>query len=265
MHTGKGDSSVEEVSIYAMRDSLCWWAHMHGSLEPGDRWKHLYFAMTTLPDDVQVPPGRAIDGTWRYLGHTLADILDGLRTEGMHPEDVTLVEMCMWRQLILQYLEKVDQGLRALLVGKMTLMAQFRNLTGNGHGVAVCLAAARGVQTRGVSDAIVEMSAVCDVLSLDIAKEMIGILRGEQTETVAGDRSMRKQELRWVYVRCMMHLNAHPEGHILKRFASAGLHYVPMMDRYLERVRMVRLPLTSTARGIIDTYIHENVSEGGTK
>lgn len=40
IHTGKGDTSIEEVCRYVMRDVLQWWANWHGSIE-GHRWKHL--------------------------------------------------------------------------------------------------------------------------------------------------------------------------------------------------------------------------------
>ncbi|EJD38040.1 hypothetical protein AURDEDRAFT_44379, partial [Auricularia subglabra TFB-10046 SS5] len=128
LHTGKGDASPDVASEYALRDALCWWAHWHGSVSD-HRWKHLYIAVATIFDDVQVPPRELVDGTWRYLGYTLADVLDGLRSEGMHPDDVKLAEMCLLRQCVLQYLEKVDPALRGLLVGRTTLMTQFRTIT----------------------------------------------------------------------------------------------------------------------------------------
>ncbi|EJD37140.1 hypothetical protein AURDEDRAFT_41336, partial [Auricularia subglabra TFB-10046 SS5] len=128
LHTDKGDQSAEMVSVYILRDALSWWAHWHGSLV-GHRWKHLYLAISAVLDDIQVPPRHLVDGTWRYLGHTLADVLDGLRAEGMHPDDVKLAEMCLWREAVVQYLEKTDPDVRALLVGKTTVMTQFRVVT----------------------------------------------------------------------------------------------------------------------------------------
>ncbi|EJD40371.1 hypothetical protein AURDEDRAFT_139027 [Auricularia subglabra TFB-10046 SS5] len=129
LHTGKGDTSADVVAAYIMRDALSWWSHWHGSLA-GHRWKHLYIAQP----DQYIPPRHIVDGTWRYLGHTLSEVLDGLLSEGMHPDDVQLAEMLFWRGVVLQYLEKVDPGLRALVLGKTILMTQFRTITANTHG-----------------------------------------------------------------------------------------------------------------------------------
>ena len=78
------------------------------------------------------------------------------------------------RRAIVQYVEKIDPGLRALLLGKTTLMTQFRVLTANNSGVAAVLTAARGVRTAGVSDEVLESAGMCDALSMDMAKEMLG-------------------------------------------------------------------------------------------
>lgn len=92
----------------------------------------------------------------------------------------------------------------------------------------------------------------------------LGILQSEKTETVAGDRVQIKRELRWVYVRCMEYLQIQPNTHLLRRFASSGLHYVPMMDRYLERVRgNVRFPINGAKARILELFINRShVREG---
>lgn len=255
LHTGKGDVSVEEACAYTMRDAMHWWIHWQGKLD-GHHWKQIYGAFSTIPDDVMIPPQHLIDGSFRLLGNTLSDLLVGLRSENVHPDDIKFLEMCLWRQYVLQYLEKIDPGIRSILLSKMTLMTQFRNMTGNTHGAAVCILASRGIRSQGVEDNAVEMAAVSDALSLDMAKEVLGVLQGESTETVAGNREQLKKELRWLYVRCLESLDSYPSAPILRRYATAGWHYVFIMDRYRERLQNnIRFPISAPLWAKLDTYV----------
>jgi hypothetical protein len=255
LHSGKTDQTAQEVCQFAMRDALQWWTLWHGSLEH-HQWKHLYLAFCTISDDLVIPPQDLVNGSFRLLGHTLADVLSGLRAEHVHPDDVRLLEMLIWRQYIIQYLEKVDASLRPLLLGKTTMMTQFRVMTAGVHNVAIILLAARGARSRGRTDAAVEMAAICDCLSMDIAKEALGILQGEKTESVAGrDRAQLKRELRWLYIRCVEFLDLQPGAPFLRRYATGGFIFVPLMDRYRERARKgARTPLSIDLDRRINSY-----------
>lgn len=268
--SGKNDSSVDEAGLYVMRDTLSWWIHWGGSLSPKDYWKQIYVAFAAIPDDVQLSPRDFLDGTYRFLGHTWAECREGLLGEGLTPDEVEFVEMCLWRQMLTQYFEKVVPTLYPLLRTKTTLMTQYRVMTANTLGCAALMLAAEGAggvgRNVGVADRAMEAASIAQCLSMDIAKEALGILQGEKTETVAGNRIQLKRELRWVYVRCMQYLEAQPNAHILRRFASAGLHYVPMMDRYLERVRSnVRFPITGVKARILERFINRSALAPGSE
>lgn len=58
-----------------------------------------------------------------------------------------------------------------------------------------------------MEDTAVEMTAMRDALSMYMAKEVLGVLRGETTETVTGSRAQLKKESRWLYVRPMLRLS----------------------------------------------------------
>ncbi|OJJ94724.1 hypothetical protein ASPACDRAFT_1860739 [Aspergillus aculeatus ATCC 16872] len=255
LHSGKQDQSSEDVCRFAMRDALQWWTVWHGSLEH-HKWKHLYLALCTISDDLVIPPQDLADGTFTLLGHSLADILAGLRAEHVHPDEIKHLEMLTWRQYIMQYVEKVDAGLRPLLLGKTTMMTQFRVMTAGVHNVAIILLAARGARSRGPQDAAVEMAAICDCLSMDIAKEALGILQGEKTEAVAGrNRVQLKRELRWLYIRCVEYLDTQPGAAFLRRYATGGYIFVPLMDRYRERARKgARTLMSSDLSRRVDEY-----------
>lgn len=190
----KNDIDVEEANLYAMRDAVCWWTHWTGTLRPENYWKQMYAAFSTILDDVQIPPTSIADGSYRCLGHTWADCKQGLIDEGVPPTWVELAEMCLWREALLQYFEKIDQ-VYCLLKAKTTLMTQYRTLTGNTLGSAVMVLASESKDSREAGKFALEAAAIADCLSMDIAKESLGILQGEKTETVAGDRAQLKREL----------------------------------------------------------------------
>jgi hypothetical protein len=263
--SGKQDVDTNQVSLYVMRDTLSWWVHWGGSLSAKHYWKLIYVAFAAIPDDVQVHPRDFANGSYRFLGHSWQDCLDGLLAEGVPAPQVKLAEMALWRQMVTQYLEKVDPGLRPLLVSKTSLMAQYRVFTANTLGCAVLLLASEGVFVDGLNDVAVEVASVAQCMGLDMAKEAMGVLEGEKTETVAGNRKQLKRELRWVYVRCMKYLESQPQAEFLRRYASAALHYVPMMDRYLERARgNVRFPIREELACLLEPFIkteHKHVEE----
>ncbi|RAL00932.1 uncharacterized protein BO80DRAFT_355742 [Aspergillus ibericus CBS 121593] len=254
--TEKNDTSIDIICLYTLRDVLQWWTFWAGSLNSTqDRWKLLYIAFGTIADDVMIPPIDVLNGTFRFLGHTLADVLAGLQSEHVNPHDLKFLEMCLWRQYIVQYLEKCDPSLRTMLLGKTTLMTQFRIATANAAGTAVAVLAAMGTQSRGVLDAVVEMMGTGCCLSMDMAKEALGVLNGEGTETVAGERERLKRELRWVYVRCIERLNGVACAPVAKRYATSGLVYVFLMERYRERVSGVRVPISGALRAVLDGLV----------
>ena len=279
--SGKDDRTLDDLSLYTMRDVLSWWVQWGGVLQPSDHWKQIYVGFAATTDDVQLPPTAILDnnsnnssnpgGVFRFLGHTWADCKRGLLLQqgegggmGMPPDAVEFLEMCLWRQLLTQYVEKVDPLLGPLLRGKTTLMTQFRVVTANALACAALMLAAHGVVLSGlkaVADGGLEAAAVAQCLGMDMAKEALGVLRGEKTEAVAGgDRALLKRELRWVYVRCMEALETRPNAHVLRRYASSGLHYVAVMDRYLERVRgTARFPITPAVAAIIEPFINRGV------
>ncbi|KAJ6482735.1 hypothetical protein C8R45DRAFT_830934 [Mycena sanguinolenta] len=257
IYSGKNEVSVEETCAYSMRDALQWWVHWHdGSLARGDYWKHLYIGLTSVIDDILVPPEHILDGTFRFLGHTISNISTGMLSEGMSAEDVRYTEMCVWRGCFVQYIEKIDPKIRQLLLEKMHVMSQFYIAGANTHGVAAALLGARGVAFDGVRDEAVEMAAYGDGFSMHLMKEALGIMKGEPTDaTEGGDRDRLQAELRWTYARTTNQLDTHELAKYLKKYASAGLHFVPLDDRYQERVEGGRRRmLTPQMRALIASY-----------
>lgn len=239
-------------------------------LDRHDYWKHLYVAFSTIADDVLIPPADLVSGRFRFLGHSMSDIMAGLQhEEDVSADGVAYMTHCLIREYLLQYLEKIDPAIHEMLAGQTSAMTQFRVFTANNFGAAVCVLTARGVPFPGVDDLAVEMSGVGDALSMDMGKEALGVLQGEPTEsTVAGagvgsgagagreqDRNRQKQELRWVYARCLEQLDRCPTASLLRQYATSGYYFVPLMDRYRERVRYVRVSLRPAQWEMLRPYV----------
>ncbi|KAJ6478882.1 hypothetical protein C8R45DRAFT_833048 [Mycena sanguinolenta] len=253
----KDETSVEETCKYAMRDSLQWWVHWHdGSMALTDYWKRLYIGFATSCDDILVPPVHVVDGTYRFLGHTASDIIVGLLSEGVDAESVQYMEMCLWRESVVQYFEKIDPKLRDLLLKKTHVMSQFHVASANTLGCAAATLAARGVRFDGVRDEGMEMAAYANCFSMGIAKEALGISQGEPTEpTAGGDRNQLNAEMRWMYGRVMDQLDTRELAKYLRRYASSSLYFVGLDDRYLERMRgRRRRMLTPRMQTLIASY-----------
>ncbi|KAF7351771.1 Alpha-humulene synthase asR6 [Mycena sanguinolenta] len=253
----KNEASVEETCSYAMRDSLQWWVHWHdGSVARTDYWKHLYIGIATSCDDILVPPAHLVDGTYRFLGHTASDIIAGLLSEGVDAENVRYMEMCLWRESVVQYFEKIDPKLRDLLLEKTHVMSQFHVASANTLGCAAATLAGRSVKFGGVEDEGMEMAAYGNCFSMGIAKEALGIAQGEPTEPTAGwDRNQLNAELRWMYARVMGQLDTHELVKYLRRYASSSLYFVGLNDRYLERMQgRRRRMLTPQMQALIASY-----------
>ncbi|KAJ6491095.1 hypothetical protein C8R45DRAFT_1138138 [Mycena sanguinolenta] len=255
--SGKDEASIDETCAYAMRDSLQWWVHWHdGSVIRTDYWKHLYIGIATSFDDLLVPPTHVVDGTFRFIGHTANDIITGLLSEGVDAENVRYMEMCLWRQSVVQYFEKLDPKLRDLLLEKTHVMSQFHVSSANTLGCAAATLAARGITFDGIRDEGMEMAAYADCFSMGIAKEVLGISQGEPTEPTAGpDRHRLNAELRWMYARVMRQLDTHELAKDLRKYASSPLYFVGLDDRYQERMNgRRRRSLTPQMQTLIASY-----------
>ncbi|KAL2201611.1 hypothetical protein CC79DRAFT_1338639 [Sarocladium strictum] len=264
--TDKNDTDAELVGRYTLRDAICWWAHWTGRpLTPRDYWKYLYTAFATVVDDIQVPPADLLNGTFKVCGRSWAECRAGLLAEGMTPAAVRYAEMGLWRSALLQYLEKVDPGLRPMLLQHTTLMTQFHAMTANVAGVGICVLASEAEDPAALDAyitlgaVVLDLAAVAQCLTMDTAKEIMGVLRNERTDPIAGDRERFKRELRWLFARSTERIAAEPYKNVCMRFGTSGFHFTPMMDRYLERASGKRIPMSDEAVAVI-TRLHSEAT-----
>ncbi|KAJ5188188.1 hypothetical protein N7491_004512 [Penicillium cf. griseofulvum] len=219
LHIQKGDTSVEESCLYAMRDAIQWWRHWHRSLEK-HHWKHLYVAFSTIPQDVTIPPQHLVNGEFRFLGNTFADVLNGLHTEGVSPDQIAFMEMCLLRQYLVQYISKQEPRLNSKLYPEPAFASNWRNINGNVSGSTMGILAARATDL-GLVNIAVKMTPIADYLSMNLMCK----------SSILTDKMVSEGSL------------AHNLAPLISRSVSSGLHFIPTMDGGLERVKHVRLPM----------------------
>ncbi|KAJ5683309.1 hypothetical protein N7462_006474 [Penicillium macrosclerotiorum] len=249
----KGDMLIDEVSVYAMRDTIQWWTHWHGSLKD-HCWKHIYTAFSTVVEDISIPPHHLMNGQFRLLGNSLADLLEGLRKEGVGPQNVAFMEMCLLRQYLVQYYVKQDQELRDKLCIHSAFAENWRHILTNTYGVTMSVLMAKQTEATGLADIAVKITPIVDAISMDLIK---GESAASPDFAVAfeDNRHYPRHDLLEVYTRYMTLLGLHPSAPLLSRSVSSGLHFVPMMDGARERIKHVRFPMSVSLRHMIESYV----------
>ena len=76
----------------------------------------------------------------------------------------------------------------------------------------------------------------------------------ENTEILAGNRERLKSELRWLYFRCMKLLDLQTSATLSRTFATSGLHFVRIMDRYHERLEGTHFSFSTYSRCKLGSY-----------
>jgi hypothetical protein len=247
LHIQKGDTSLEETCLYAMRDAIQWWRHWHRSLEK-HHWKHLYVAFSTIPQDVTVPPQHLVNGEFRFLGNSFADVLNGLHKEGVSPLQIAFMEMCLLRQYLVQYISKQEPRVNSKLHSEPGFASNWRNINGNVFGSTMAILAARATDL-GIVNIAVKMTPIADYLSMNLMGKS-SIL----TDKMVSEGSLA-HNLYGLYFRYIELLDLQPSAPLVSRSVLSGLHFIPSMDGARERLRHVRLPMFVSLRDTVGGYI----------
>lgn len=244
-------TSADEVDRYAMRDALQWWRHWHRSLKD-HYWKLLYVAFSIIPEDVTVPPRNLLSGDFRLLGHSVAEMLNGLREENVRPQIIAFMEMCLLRQYIVQYLDKQESDINSTLRLNPAFATNWGDIMANTLGATVALLTANHKESIGIIDTAVNMTSLMNILSMDLVSEATTI---DICTPPSRDKKQRlKNEIPGVYLKYIELLDLQPSSPLSSRSASSGLHFVPTMDAYRERVKHIRFPMSGSLRRMVDSY-----------
>ncbi len=246
----KGDRSAAEVAAYACRDTLQWaavWLGEEYARVPA--YLH-YVALSTVVDDLCVPPLDLVSGRFRLYGHSVGSVIAALEGEGWRHDAVHAL-LSLVRESVYQYAEKVDHaaaggaGLHARLNDSAGVWdaCVYRMHSANNYGCGVVVARVCG--TGPVTFGWLMDSGMADAISMDLAKSALDVYRLDAHQPTAGPRpaGLRQQAYHSVYLDLIDDLvrSGAPEG--LVHYGRAGLLYVQMMERYHERRLDHRVPL----------------------
>jgi hypothetical protein len=249
--TRMGDTSIDEIAAYSMRDAIQWWEHWYGSLV-GNHWKHIYLAFSTIPEDIVIPPQHLLDGTFCLLGNSFSDMLSGLRKENVPEDAIAFMEKCILRQYIAQYIEKQDTEPGRQLGFDTQYRARWRDTLANTYGATTCLLVANKSESLGVISTGIQMTVLMDKLSEKVASNPL--ITADSLE-FRRHRQNPDPEFQEVYSQYLKILDVIPTAPLLSRSVLSGLHVIPHMDGARERVKQTRFPMSTSLHNKVYSYI----------
>ncbi|KAJ5714377.1 uncharacterized protein N7483_011558 [Penicillium malachiteum] len=241
--------SIDDLAAHSMRDAIQWWAHWDRSMVD-DYWKHIYIAFSTIPEDVAIPPQHLLDGEFRLLGNSLAEMLDGLRKENVSADIIAFMEKCLLQQYLVQYLDKKDPKFSKTIRSDSECRARWRDIMANTYGSTATLMAANKSKSPGLFDTASQMTITMDTLAMELVSNSLIPATVNSQEY----RQCLEPEFRGVYLKYMNLLHMIPTAPLLSRYVSSGLHFIPGMDGARERKKKVRFPMSVSLRNKVRSY-----------
>jgi hypothetical protein len=249
--TKKRDASAADTVSRACRDTIQWMACWCGDRYGADPLGLHYVAFATILDDICIPPLDLVSGRFRMYGRSVPDLARAMDAAGWGHDAVHAL-LSLIRQSIAQYAEKMDfrpgdahVGLHDELKNSPSMWdgVIFRGNTGNAYGTAITVA--RNSGTGPVSFPWLMDSALCDCLSMDLCKSMLGIYSVDNHQpTSNGHRTeKRKASYRSIYLDLIDDLVFTGAPEPLVHFGRSGFLFVQIQDRYQERRHGERFPL----------------------
>ena len=246
---GTINTSMNDLEIYSMRDAIQWWAHWHGSMMD-NYWKHIYIAFSIIPEDATIPPQHLLDGEFRLLGNSLADMLNGLRKENVSADNIAFMEKCLLQQYLVQYLDKKEPKFSGTIRSDSECRTRWRDIMANTCGSTTGLLVANQSESLGLVSTAIQMTITENTLSMELASHsLIAATLNSQVHCQGLEPALRE-----VYLKYMGLLHMIPTAPLLSRSVSSGLHFIPRMDGARERRKHVRFPMTVSLRNRVRSY-----------
>ncbi|MGW7514733.1 hypothetical protein ACWGJ2_03985 [Streptomyces sp. NPDC054796] len=278
--TRKGDTSLEDVHRYIVRDAVQWLTLWLAGYRQDPLWHAMAKAVALLAvlDDTVVPPQDVAGGVHRIGDESLGEVLDRVKTLGGdrdarwldHAYQETLFSARIqfhekWAtagpglappdgfDAIQAYVREPDV-LRASIVRTyaaetlpvMHLIAYYFRLPFDGRDQAAFVAA-----------------GVAQTLGMDISKDQYGV--GVKEPTNFGERPGRHDQEnvrhRTGLHRTFLRLTARFQDAtdfpttVYDRYSRVSLSYARLVDRYVERRHMTRLPMNGTLSNVVDDVL----------
>ncbi|KAJ8122559.1 hypothetical protein ONZ43_g1279 [Nemania bipapillata] len=253
----KHDQAAEESMKRACRDSVQWMGSWLGAEYDMSLVAVQLIAFCTIVDDICIPPLDLVNGNFSMYKRSARDVFAELEREGWG-RDAAYLLLALIRQYILQYAEKIDSnvesmGLHSIFsrTSKMWDSAVYRTHTANSLAAAIIIARVSSSGPLSITWAM--DSAICDAISMDLAKSALQVYQQDDHQPTAGSGNdanrkelvhQRNTAYHSIYLGLIddLVLTGAPEP--IVHFGRAGFLFVQMMHRYLERRAGGRFPVT---------------------
>lgn len=278
--TRKGDTSLEDVHRYIVRDAVQWLTLWSAGYRPDPLWHAIAKAVALMAvlDDVVVPPQDVADGTHRIGDESLADVLDRVKALGGDRDARWLAHA--YRETLfsarIQFHEKWSTAapgmappahldtVQAYVGEPDTLRASIvRTYAAETLPVMHLIAYYFRFSFDDCDWAAFVSAGVAQTLGMDISKDQYGVGVKEATNfgvrpgRQAQENVRRRTELHRTFL-CLtarfQDITDFPTT-VYDRYSRVSLSYARLVDRYIERRDMTRLPMDETLSAVVDDIL----------
>ncbi|CAG9974114.1 unnamed protein product, partial [Clonostachys byssicola] len=250
--TKKRDASADQLTRSICRDTIQWMANWCGADYSASPVGLHYVALTSIVDDLCIPPLDVVHGRFSMYGRTCRDLMQVMDQEHWGADGIHVL-LSLLRQYLFQYAEKVDFENGLGHIGLHTQLSQtravwdsvvYRTYTANTYGAAIVIG--RVTASGPLTATWLVDSAICDAISMDLAKSGLRVYEqdnhiptdvgtnqaGEQMRKLERER---RTEYHSVYLDLIDDLVDSGAPDAIVHFGRSGFLFVQIQDRYLER------------------------------
>lgn len=278
--TRKGDTSLENVHRYIVRDAVQWLTLWVAGYRRDPLWHAIAKAVALLAvlDDIVVPPDDVASGAHRIGDESLGEVLDRVKVLG-GDRDARWLARAYEETLFsarIQFHEKwsaAGQGMapprgvdavEAYVREPDILRASIiRTYAAETLPVMHLIAYYYRLSFDECDWASFVSASVAQTLGMDISKDLHGV--GVKEPTNFGNRPglceeenvRRRNEIYRTFLQLtgFFHDVTDFPGTVYDRYSRVSLAYGRMVDRYIERRDMTRLPMNGDLAGVVDEVI----------
>ncbi|RPK33304.1 hypothetical protein EES40_35800 [Streptomyces sp. ADI93-02] len=268
--TRKGDTSLDDVHRYIVRDSVQWLTMWTAGYRKDSLWHAMAKAVALLAvlDDIVIAPSDVADGTHRIGGESLGEVLDRIKLVA-GDRDVRWLDEAYKETLFssrIQFHEKWSaapsgmaapsdfNAIQAYLREPDVLRASItRTYAAETLPVMYLLAYYYRISFDECDWASFIAASVAQTLGMDISKDQHGVgvkevtNFGERPEEAIQGNLRRRSEIYDVFLQLadMLRSATGLAGLVCDRYSRVSLSYGRLVDRYIERRDMTRLPMSA--------------------
>ncbi|MGW0854256.1 hypothetical protein [Streptomyces sp. NPDC002690] len=279
--TRKGDTSVEDVHRYIVRDAVQWLTLWLAGYRQDPLWHAIAKAVALMAvlDDVVVTPQDVTGGVHRIGDESLGEVLDRVKSLGgdrdarwlAHAHQETLFSARV------QFYEKWStagpgmappghlDAIQAYVREPDVLRASIvRTYAAETLPVLHLIAYYFRLSFDDCDWAAFVSAGVAQTLGMDISKDQYGVGVKEPTNFgVRPDRGERENahhriRLHGTFLRLTAHFHDVTDfpGTVYDRYSRVSLSYARLVDRYIERRDMTRLPMNDSLSAVVDEVLN---------